>query len=108
MEWFHSPGGKLLLAVLVAAATGAGLVAWWRGFLKEYLPGPKRVVLSLKNVLQSKAQASEDRFRIVLCWLENDPNGDNTRHVEEAFTSVEGATLVRSARIVAASGAADD
>ena len=45
MEWFYSPGGKRLLAVL--AGTGAGLVAWWKGFLKKYLPGPKRVVLSL-------------------------------------------------------------
>ena len=105
MDWFYSPGGTLLLAVL---GTGVGLVAWWRGFLQEYLPGPKRVVLALKNVLRSKAQASDDRFRIVLCWLANDPHGENTRHVEEAFTRVEGATLVRSARIVAASGAADD
>ena len=113
MEWFQSPGGadttvgsKLWVPLL--AATGAGLVAWWLGFLKQYLPGPKRAMLLLKNVLRSRAHASEDRFRIVLCWLENDPNGDNTGHVEEAFASVEGATLVRSARIVAASGAADD
>ena len=114
MEWFHSPdeadatttGGKLLWWILGAICMG--LVAWWKGFLKEYLPGPKRVVLALNNVLRCKVQASEDRFRIVLCWLENDPNGDNTGNVEEAFTSVEGVTLVRSARIVAASGAADD
>ena len=83
MDWFHSLD---LLSVLKATGTGAVLVAWWRGLLEEYLPGPKRVVLALKNVLRSKAQASEDRFRIVLCWLANDPHGDNTRHVEEAFT----------------------
>ena len=118
MEWFHSPddadatttGGKLLGWIFGAIGTVlvAVLVAWLKGLFKEYLPGPKRVVLALKNVLRCKVQASEDRFRIVLCWLENDPNGDNTGNVEEAFTSVKGVTLVRSARIVAASGAADD
>ena len=114
MEWFHSPGvadsmttgSKLLWWAL--GATGAGLVAWWMGFLKEYLPGPIRVMLSIQNFLRTPAQGAGDRFRIVLCWLENDPNGDNTAHVEEAFASVEGATLVRSARIVTASGAAVD
>ena len=105
MDWFHSLD---LLSVFAATGATAWLVAWWKGFFNAYLPGPKRVMLSLKNVRRSKAQASEDRFRIVLCWLENDPNGDNTGHVEEAFASVEGATLVRSARIVAASGAAND
>ena len=114
MEWFHSPGvaasmttgSKLLWWAL--GATGTGLVAWWMGFLKEYLPGPKRVMLSIQNFLRTPAQGAGDRFRIVLCWLENDPDGDNTAHVEEAFASVEGATLVRSARIVRASGAAVD
>ena len=106
MDWFYSAGGKLLLMVL--AGTGAVLVAWLTGFLNQYLPAPKRVGLTLKNVRRSKAQASEDRFRIVLCWLENDPNGVNTGHVREAFTSVEGVTLDRSARIVAASGAGGD
>ena len=114
MEWLHSPddadatttGGNLLWWILVAI--GTVLVAWWKGFLNKYLPGPKRVVLTLKNVLRCKVQASEDRFRIVLCWLEKDTNGDNTGNVEEAFTSVEGVALVCSARIVVASGAADD
>ena len=46
-------------------------------------------------------------IRIVLCWLENDSSGDDTREVENAFSGVEGIKLVRSARIVA-SGASDD
>ena len=109
MEWLHSPddadatitGGKLLWRIfgVISAVLVAVLVAWWKGFLKEYLPRPKRVVLALKNVLRCKVQASEERFRIVLCWLGNDSNGDNTGNVEEAFTSVEGVTLVRSARM---------
>ena len=69
---------------------------------------PERVMLSLENVWRGKPQSAEDRFRVVLCWLENDPDGDNMRNVAQAFTSIEGVTLVRSAYIVAASGAADD
>ena len=65
-------------------------------------------MLSLENVWRGKPQPAEDRFRVVLCWLENDPDGDNMRNVAQAFTSIEGVTLVRSADIVAASGAADD
>ena len=110
-EWSH----EVLLGVLavllgVLAATGAGLVVWWKGFLKEYLPSPKRVVLALRNVREGKARPIEDRFRVVLCWLENDPNGDNVGYVERAFqhTKVEGFTLFRCARIVAASGAPDE
>ena len=83
------------------------IVSWWAGFLNAYLPSPERTMLWLGNIRRGEAQSAVDRFRVVLCWLENDPSGDNTRNVAQAFTSIEGITLVRSARIVAASGAAD-
>ena len=98
MRWFYR-----LLAFLFM-----GIASWWAGFLNEYLPSPERLMLSLENIRRSVAHPAEDRFRVVLCWLENDPSGENTRNVELAFTSIEGIILVRSARIVAASGAADD
>ena len=75
MEWLQSPAGKLPLSVIV----GTGVVTWWKGILNEVLPSPRRVVLSLMNVLTSKTQAAEDRFRIVLCRLENDPIRDEAR-----------------------------
>ena len=65
-------------------------------------------MLWYENVRLGRPQPSEDRFRIVLSWLENDPRGGNTSNVAQAFTSVEGIALVRSHRIVTASGAADE
>ena len=77
-------------------------------YLKPLVPSPARVTLALKNMYLKKPIRSEDRFRIALCWLENDYSGNDTNTVERAFRDVEGVTLVRSARIVKASGAADD
>ena len=51
---------------------------------------------------------SPDRFRIVLCWLENDYNGENAANAEAAFSGVNGITLVRSRETVSASGAGDE
>ena len=45
----------------------------------------------------------------MLCWLEDDnTSGRNTKIVEQAFSGIEGVELVRSDRIVKASGAADE
>ena len=100
-NWFRT----LFLGVLAVT----GVRAWSKGLLNEYLPSPKQVVLWLANVRRRKEQPREDRFRIVLSWLANDHDGDNTRHVAEAFTrGVEGVALVRTPRIVAAPGASED
>ena len=101
-------GFRTVLLSLLAVLLTAFVSTWWTGFLNEYVPGPRRAMLWLENVRQGKLQPAEDRFRVVLCWLANDPDGDNTRNVAQAFTSIEGVTLVRSAGIVTASGAADD
>ena len=91
------------------APTGlvVGLGAWWKGLLNQYIPCPERVWLALVNNLWGQLQPVEDHFSIVLCWLDNDRNGGDTRHVAEAFTSVEGVALVRSACILAASAASE-
>ena len=85
------------------------IVAWFKGFLSQFLPvpPPKKVRLAFKNHWRDP-QHPEDNFRIVLCWLENDRSGGDTRSVEAAFTGVEGIKLIRSARMVAAPGAADE
>ena len=99
-------GSKLWL--LQSGALTLLLTTWWTGFLNEYLWPPERVVLSIENVLWGPPPQPEDRFRVVLCWLENDKSGDDTQIVEQAFRSVSGIELVRSALSIRASGAADD
>ena len=84
------------------------IATWVMGFLNQVLPSPAWVWLAVAGLWRDKPQRSEDGFRIVLCWLENDRSGEDTRNVARAFTGVEGVTLVRSARIVKASGAVDD
>ena len=108
---------------LVSSIAVAFLTVWLSGFLNQFLPSPERAWLFAINSLQDNTLSAEDRFRFVslrdntlsaedrfrfvLCWLENDRNGDDTRIVAQAFSSVQGILLVRSARIVKASGAAD-
>ena len=96
------------LGYFVVGVTATVVAAWLRGFLNQFLPPPKQAWLALKNLRRGNPPRPEDSFRVVLCWLENDSSGDDTRTVERAFTNVEGITLVRSARLVAASGAGDE
>ena len=84
------------------------LIAAWSTGILEKLPSVGQTWLALGNTTRFEPQRAEDGFRIVLSWLENDRSGDDTRNVARAFTNVEGVTLVRSARIVAASGASDE
>ena len=83
------------------------VVTWLTGVLNRFVPPPERAWLALKNLWRN-LQHPEDSFRVVLCWLENDRSGDDTRRVEATFTGVEGIKLIRSARMVTASGAADE
>ena len=97
MKWFIS-------TVVLGAIT-----AWLTGIPSRFfpVPPPARVRLALRNPWRN-LEHPEDTFCIVLCWLENDKTGDDTRHVETAFAGIEGIRLIRSARIVTASGAADE
>ena len=92
------------LVGLVLTGASTGLLGW----LNRLLPSPGRSLLAVRNLFAAKLQRSDDRFRFVLCWLKNDSNGDDTAIVAQAFTSVQGVTLVRSARVAKAPGAADD
>ena len=80
---------------------------WMTGHFGQFLPGPQRASLAIRNRMRG-APHSEGRFRFVLCWLEDDPTGANTKSVEEAFIDIEAINLFRSAVVVRASGAADD
>ena len=98
---------KWLLGV-ISAVVVALIATWSTGFLNQVVPGPARAWLVLRNLSSDNLQRPEDGFRIVLCWLQNDGSGFDTRQVENAFSGVRGIKLVRSARIVVASGASDD
>ena len=100
MKWFRSP---VTHAVTVIATL---VVAWMTEGLNE-LPSPAQAVHAFINLQPENTQRPEEGFRVVLSWLENDRSGDDTEIVEDAFQNIEGITLVRSARIVAASGAWD-
>ena len=85
---------KWIGGILVGVITTA-LVAWFTGLLNQALPSPQWVRLALKNQLRDVRQPSEDRFRIVLCWLENDHKGEDGRNVEAAFSGVDGSERSR-------------
>ena len=80
---------------------------WLKELIGPLIPSPARVRLALKNQFRRKRERSHDRFRVVLCWLEDDYKGNDTHTVERAFRNVSGVTLFRSARIAKATGAAD-
>ena len=92
------------IIVLTAIVT---LTATWMAELRFDLP-PQQVLLALGNLRLHEPHGAEDRFRIVLCWLEDDKTGDDTRTVEQTFASIEGIEMVRSAQSIAAFGAADE
>ena len=92
---------KWLIGILAAV-----LALWLGGILNALLPPPGQAWLAIENFSIATPPPSEHRFRVVLAWLEND-NGDDTRIVEQAFASVEGIELKRSANEVKASGSGE-
>ena len=65
-------------AVWIGGIVAAALAAWIKGFFKQFLPPPQRVWLAISNVFKTRSPLPEQRFRLVLCWLEKD--GAGTRH----------------------------
>ena len=102
MKWLPGLAGWIIPLVV------AVFTAWLMGFFTQFLPPPQRARLAIENAFKARSPLPEKRFRLVLCWLENDSSGRDTGTVAEAFTGIEGIELVRSARVVSASGAADD
>ena len=100
MEWLR----EILIAIVI---TGV-ITTWLTGFLNQLVPSPARTRLALKNCWGNRPQRAEDGFRVVLCWLGKDNSGHDTETVAQAFVGIDGISLVRSARIVSATGAADE
>ena len=93
---------------LVVFVVAALVASWLKGFFRQFLPSPQRARLAIANAFVITTPLPEERFRLALCWLENDSGGRDTKTVAEAFIGIEGVELVRSARVVSASGAADN
>ena len=92
----------------IIATAFAGLVgAWLTGFLSTDALAPARVQLALENLWRGDPPPPEERFRIVLSWLEDDTSGKDTKSVATALRNVGGIELMRSACIVEAPGARD-
>ena len=102
MEWLAAP------VVWISSIVVAAFAAWLTGLLGQFLPSRQRAQLACTNAFKASPALHEQRFRLALCWLENDGAGRNTGTVAEAFTGIEGIELIRSARVVSAPGAADD
>ena len=99
--------GIILTSVITSLIT-ALVVVWLSEALVQDVPSPQRLWLRIQNALSGTPARAEGSFRIVLCWLENDWSGKDTRNVEDAFSGVEGITLVVSDEDITASGAADE
>ena len=93
---------------IVVTAFVAALGTWLKVLFGQFLPPTQQVRLAIANAFKTRSPRPEQRFRLVLCWLENDRSGRDTGTVAEAFTGVEGIELVRFHRVVSAAGAADD
>ena len=98
LKWFGS-----IAASVIATLT----VSWLTNFPHGADLPWERVELALDNITSDQSPP-QNKFLIVLTWLEDDSSGDDTRTVEQAFEGIESVELERSARIVAASGAADE
>ena len=83
MTWLSGPA--VWIGGIVAAAFAAAFAAWLMLFL-QFLPPPQQVWLRITNASKARPPLSETRFRLVLCWLENDRSGRDTGTVAEAFT----------------------
>ena len=99
--------GIILTSVITSLIT-ALVVVWFSEVLVQIAPSPQRLWLRVENALSATPSRVDASFRIVLCWLENDWSGEDTRNVEDAFSGVEGITLVVSDEDIFASGAADE
>lgn len=100
MAWLESS------AFWIAGVFLVFLGGWLRNLFSLLVPSPQRTILALKN-LAFNGSVKPDKVRFILGWLENDYAGKNTAAVSNSFVDVAGIELCRSARIVAASGAAD-
>lgn len=103
MKW----PSTIITSVITSLIT-AFIVVWFSEAMVHIVPSPQRLLLRAQNAMLPAPPRSEESFRIVLCWLENDWSGKDTKNVEDAFSGIEGINLIVSDEKIAASGAADE
>lgn len=82
----------------------AGLIVlafrkWLQEMAEHVVPSPQRALLAARNVIERRG-CDEGQLSVVLCWLDDDYQGRQTRVVENAFLCLRGVRIVRSARAV--------
>ena len=102
MHWWKK------IAYGVLGVIGFVVTTWLAGLLNQFVPSPERTVLAATNAVKRTDSVWGDGFRVVLCWLEEDFHGNNTKIVERAFTTVFGIDIERSAIVVKGTGAGLD
>ena len=86
---------------------GTIVTTWFAGLTEGVLPSPQRVWLTVENTISGEKWPAERRFRLVLCWLDDDYSGESTKKVAQAFSKFDGIDITRSAQIVTARGAGE-
>ena len=79
--------GTIITSVIASLIT-ALVVVWFSEALVQIVPSPQRLALRVQNALSASPSRTDESFRIVLCWLENDWSGNDTRNVEDAFSDI--------------------
>ena len=102
MKWL----GTIATTVLTSSLTL--FVSWVTEFPHRFDYRPERAGLAPDRLFRWEEPARlEESFRLVLCWLEGDRTGEDTRTVEQVFVGIAGVELVRSNREIKASRARD-
>ena len=66
MELLMSP------VVWIIGIVVTGFAAWLNGLLNQLLPPPQQALLAIANAFKASSPLPKQRFRLALCWLEND------------------------------------
>ena len=87
------------LPVVWTAGVVVTIVGFWLSGkpteINPSVPSPQQLWLYAENLARTKASPSGTKFRVVLCWSSDDPSGEATDIVAEAFTHLGGFELSR-------------
>ncbi|MCY3859232.1 MAG: tetratricopeptide repeat protein [Gammaproteobacteria bacterium] len=82
----------------------AVLIAWLAGVFDAAMPTPARVWLLIKEESIVRQQRPVDKFRVVLCWLEDDRSGSDTKFFWNIVKKFDGFEPLRCGRVIKSSG----
>lgn len=105
--WQWSTDGFIPWTIGIIALIGTALRRWIREFITlvvERLPSPQRVLFAIENTFNPKRLRDHvtQQPRVVLSWLEEDPQGTATKQIARAVDGDRSIKVLRTARIVRA------